>query len=172
MSRENSFGQSVYDTTADLGFIKTKIYLGIAIVIAIVLIIVSIVLFFKDQSNLIDVTGKVHNVVFCNKNKDPKSKHTSYECELTVVYNVNSTGYVKNIQTNDKLYNIDENIELTYNKTNPNEVSLSVVRYRTISYILFGIAVLLVGLSYLSYYLSTRSKLYSAVVGAQTVVSL
>lgn len=168
MTSAEKFGQSVYNASSELGSITSKIYLGIAIVIAIVLVVIGIVLFSKNQSNLIDDTANITAITYCNKN--PKSQN--YDCEITVNYNVDNKTYTKKIQTTSKLFTIGQNIDITYDSTNPNNATEKITRYKTLSYILFGIAILIVSISSVNYYLTSKSKLYSAALGAESAMSI
>lgn len=157
----------MFNATAELGTVRSYITFIIFSLIGAVLIFVAIVLFFKDQSNLIDSVGTVREVINCIK-----GQKQSYECELSVRYIVNGVPYQNRIQTNGKLYNSGSNVDITYDKTNPNDVKEKTMSYRTLSYILFAFAILMISLAYGSYYLASKSKIYSAALGVDSVLSV
>ena len=156
-------GENIYNATAELGTIRSYITVIVLSVISVFLIIFAIVLFLKDQSDLIDSVAIVEKIINCSQNNN---------CEIVIKYNVDGTIYKKIIQTNNKIYNVDGNVDITYNKTNPNDVSEKTLRYRTISYILFFFFLIMIALAYGSYYLASKSKIYSAALGAQSVFSI
>lgn len=178
---ETNLGEKIYDSTAELGSIRAKIFLGFGIILGIIMIIIAGYLFFKDQSNLIDTKAVVKSVSYCNKNisvdtnksnKNNKFEKETYNCEITINYSINGSQYEKKLLTNKGIINHGETIEITYDKNNPNDVTEKILRYKTISYILLGISIFIISLSSISYYIASKSKLYSAVLGADTVYSI
>jgi len=161
----------MYDGSAELGTFTTMINTIIAVVIAIIMIAVGIFLYRLDQSDLVDTTATVTSSD-CVPNRDSKG-NIKYSCNLGVKYTVDGKEYTGNIVKNGSMtQNVGTIVNITYNAKNPAEVKDNTIRYKTISYVLFGIAVVIILGSGVNYYMASRFKMYAAAQGASTTLSV
>lgn len=166
-----NIGKKIYDSSAELGTFTTMLRSIIAVVIALVLIAIGIYLYKLDQSDLVDGTATVTSSD-CVPNRDSKG-NLKYSCNLGVKYIVNGKEYTGTIiKTGNMSHAVGTLIDITYNSKNPAEVKDSALRYKTIAYVMFGIAVILLLGTGVNYYMSSRFKMYAAAEGASTTLSI
>jgi hypothetical protein len=97
----------------------------------------------------------------------------SYSCDLQVKYVVNGKEYINNIITNSSTQYFPKTfIDVTYDSNNPNQVTEKKFRYKTIAFILLGVAILFGGIGFANYYMITHSKDYAALTGVSTVIRM
>jgi hypothetical protein len=168
-----SLGQSIYDDTASFGQLTSKIGLGCAICIAVILIGCIIYLVATQNINLASTVGTITKAI-CTPQTNVSGKTTTvtYNCALTVEYTIDNIKYEHIVNTTDKQYNINDTIELSYDKTNPNTVQEKPMNVYTLSGILSCIATSLVLCAYLNYYLTNTSKTYAAAQGISSAFSI
>jgi hypothetical protein len=177
-TQQPSFASDLFDKTAEFGTWKTKIVFWIAIAIALCLLFAGIRLYFSDQTNLVDVTGKIEKInnstVTTTKDRNGNVNYT-YNYNLTVSYLVageQETRTAKITVSSATQYNVDSPIELTYDKTKPESVSAKVLRNKTIALVMSGVGTIILLIAGIQYWLSKSFKLYAAAQGASTVVNV
>ena len=178
-NQQPSFASDLVDKTAEFGLWKTKILFWGAIAVAICLVLSGIKLYFTNQSNLIDVTGKIVKInnVTTNKEQRKNTTVTHYTYELTVSYPVTDNGE-ENTLTAKIIHNTtspvleDGSIELTYDKDKPEKVSTKVIRNKTIALILSVVGAVILLITGINYWLSKSFKIYAAAEGASTIAGV
>ena len=162
---------SVIDDTATLGKITTSISFIISIIIGIILIICAIVIGNKQQKPFINaeiLSAKCdsYNKIINNRNE------IRYSCILKLKYTINNIEYLRDISTeSNRFYNPNTFIEIEYDEKNPNLASIKGLDNSTQSYISIGIAVLIIGIAWLNFYLTNKSKAYASIQGFSTLGS-
>ena len=133
------FGETAYTGVAELGKFQAMLSLVIGIIIAVCLIIVAIFIFRQNQDHLIDVSAKIIDTECTPYTKTIKKgkiteTNTSYKCVLTVNYIANNKEYNRTLITNSTTeYIKGDTIDITYDKTNPNQIQLKIFRYKYIA---------------------------------------
>jgi hypothetical protein len=166
-----NIGEKIYDSSAELGTFTTMVKSIIAVVVALIFIAIGIYLYKLDQSDLVDGTATVTSSD-CVANRDNRG-NLKYSCNLGIKYVVDSKEYTGTIIKTGNMTNaVGTLVDITYNSKNPAEVKDSALRYKTIAYVMFGIAVvLLLGVG-VNYYMTSRFKIYAAAEGASTTLSV
>lgn len=175
--RENSFANELYEKSAELGTWKNKIFFWIAVVVAICLLISGIKLFFTDQSNLIDVIGKVQKInnSFIETIREKDNIRKIYKYNVEVSYKVQGETQERTATINIESmspYAVNSAIELTYDKNIPEVVTIKVTRNKTLALILSVIGTIILLITGLNYWLSRRFKLYAAAEGVGTIANI
>lgn len=167
----SSFGTELYDNSASLGVAESYIGLIVAIIVGIVLVIVAIYLFSVNQKNLVNSVAKITSAQ-CIPSTDNHGNVT-YSCNMNISYVVNGKEYNGNITTDGSTpYATGENVDITYDSTDPSNVTAKEIRDSTLAWILLAAGVLIVGGAGVKYYLSTRYKMFAAAEGASSVVGM
>ena len=162
---------SVFDETANLGKATTSITFIISIIIAVVLIICAIYFGNKKSKPFVRAFIKSANCDTESKIINDK-KEISYRCVLKLNYNINNIEYINDISVNSTtIYNPNTYIDVEYDELNPNDVNIKGLENSTISYISFGIAIVIILVSWMNSYLSNQSKTYASLQGMSTIGS-
>jgi hypothetical protein len=164
----------LYDGADDLGKLMSIIKLIGGIILGLVAILSgSYLIFNNNDNNFYYVPAKIADVKCNFLNKDSKN-NKMYDCKFKVEFdldNKKNTGEFNTITSNNNYYT-GQNMDITVNKFNINEITTSTIKTRTVGIIIICISLLIFGGSSLNYYLSKKNKLYSAVQGVQTVSNL
>lgn len=156
MSGKSEIVKDVLETASDAGKIMSYIQFFGGVFIGAALIIAGVYLIFKDTSNYGKTLAKIVQATCWPAN----ANRTSYNCALNLVYNIDGREYNAQLSTNDKLYNRDELIEITYNKTNPVNME-KYIDYKKIGWILIGIGSFLILMVSVIAYFSSRNKAFA-----------
>jgi hypothetical protein len=96
-----------------------------------------------------------------------------YRCNLQVSYTINNITYTNNITLdNSRKYNLNESVEISYQKDNPNNIGLSQPNNKTVGSISMLIGSLLLSSCACNYYMATNSNLYAAGSGVATSANI
>lgn len=164
-----SFGKNIYNQTIEIGRFSSNIKFYIAIFVAIILIMIGIYLILKKQDNLVDITAKILNA---NCIRSVKNKKYIYNCVLTVEYIINNKKYSGVINTSsDVPYVKDQIIDITYDKENPNKITIKQLRLKWIGLILLIISLLIMVSSFYMKYVTQKFELMAAATGTSNVIS-
>lgn len=176
-----NLGTQIYEGSAEFGVFKTQIVYYIAIGIAIILLLIGIKLYTSDQSNLIDTSATVLEVLDkqTHTRTDPKTKAISntYIYSLNIKFiadkSLNNPTVTKIITYTSQIPIVaGQNISVTYNKSNPNEVTEPILRNRKIALILSGISIIVIAVAAFNYWLTRKSKFYAAAQGVGTLANI
>ena len=161
----NNIANNIYDNTAELGLVTSKISLIFGTVVSIILLILGFFLIFKKNNN-IKINATVESQVSCSiMPKQPT------QCNLIVSYNVNNTSY-RNQVTLDGTYNAGDTVQIQYDKTDPNNISKVQSSTVFIGIFLVVFAVLLFAGLYINYYFTSKSKVFAASEGVNDIARL
>lgn len=156
----------LYEESGKFGVLASTIGLYISAGISIIMVISGLYLLFSKGTYTESVTGQVLEST-CTEVKNPDTNKVTQSCRTKVKYTVNGTEYVNTVDTSSK-YNVNSAIEISYNKSNPNNsVEKSNLR-KIIGGTLLVVAVVIVIGSYIQYYLATRSKFGASAIGVGT----
>lgn len=158
-----STGDAIYTGLSDVGKAKSTIGLIFGIIISIILIAIAIYLFTRNQKDIVNSTAKVTS---SNCSKEGKS----INCQLQITYTINKKVYTGSISTlTSTKYTTGMDVPISYNSKNPLDVTYRQVNDKTVAFILLGIAVLLLLITSVSYYMTSHSKAYAAFEGAEGI---
>ena len=161
-----SAGDSIYTGLSDVGKAKSAIGLIFGIIISIILIAVAIYLFTKNQKDIVNSTAKVTSSTCSQSGK-------SISCQLGIAYTVDKKDYTGSISTlTSTKYTTGMDVPISYNSKNPLDVTYKQVNDKTVAFILLGVAVLLLLITSVSYYMTSRSKAYAAFEGAEGIAKI
>ena len=170
MSNLSSFGSDLYDGAASLGKMESYVHLVIGGILSIILIIIGIHLLFVNQNNLVNSTAIVGSAQ-CVPNVGQNG--TTYSCNLQVHYVVNGKPYTNQISSDSATsYVAGDSVAITYNSSNPSNVTTQQIKDSTWGYILLGIGIVIGLCVYYNYYMTTHSKVYAAAEGAEESIGL
>lgn len=150
----NSDFQKIYNDTAQFEVLKFKIALIVSGIIFVISLMVGIYLIFK-KDNFIPIEATVVSQDNCNT-----LPNQPIQCNTVVSYSVNNTNYTNSIILSIRL-NKSDPVQIEYDKTNPNSIQNPRLKLIYIGFILIGISLLFLGIAYLQYYFSTKSKIYA-----------
>lgn len=167
-----SIGSKIYSGTAELGKIQSSIGLYVAIIVSVIMICIAIYLFTKKDDGWQNLKAIVQNSQ-CNSHYDKVAKRTKYNCDLTVKYVVDGKEYTGKTGFNsDRVYNINDNIDISYDPKNPTQIRVKEMSKKLVAGILLGVALLIGGGAFLNYYLTKKSETYAAAQGAATSMNI
>jgi hypothetical protein len=168
----SSFVNDLYNGAASLGQTESYIHLIIGGILSLILIAIAIHLLFINQSDLIDSTAIITDS-HCVPNYENKGGVT-YNCDLRIKYTVDGKPYSGQISSTSSTssYAAGDSVAITYNSTNPNEVTSYQIRDKTLAYILLVVGILIAGCVYYNYYMTSHSKIYAASEGAADGLNL
>lgn len=158
-------GTQLYDGAAEVGKFMAVVGLIICGVIAFILVLVAIYLFATPSNYTSQVEGKITKASCSSGSKG------STECVTEVEYDVNGTKYTSNVNTSKRVIE-GQNITLVYNPVDPKDAKQKGLSRIAVAWILIGIAVFIMLLSALHYYLVNRFKFLAAASGVGQGVSL
>jgi hypothetical protein len=169
----------------DLSFVgktTSKIGLVIGVVIGVILLYFSYN-FFTKTDEFIKVTGTIKNVKQCNERTEVNAKvrtgtlktNNFYDCIITVEYTVDNKVYVNDILTDNKINYLKydtKTLDISYNPTRPDEIKLPGIPNTTLAFIFLASAIVIMGISYYSYYLAENSTVAATAQGVNSVASM
>jgi hypothetical protein len=173
----NDWGNTMYDGLSGVGTFKADLGLVIGVIVGCALIVFGIYFMMNDDSdNYLRVDGTVvqPNCVKSSVSYDDKGRPTdNFKCNMIVQYTIDGKSYSKKMYlTGTTSYIKDEPVKLMVAKNNYEDVQLVSMDKTTLGSILMVVALVIVGLTYLNYYLTHNYKVFAAAQGAETVVGL
>jgi hypothetical protein len=165
---------TLYEGASDLGQMMSTIKLIGSMVFGILAILGgSYMIINNNDNNYHYLTAKIEDVK-CNLISQDSKHNKSFDCKFNVEFdldNKKNKGEFHNVSSNQNYYT-GQNIDVTVNKSNINDISMSTMKTRTFGIIILCIALVIMGGGALNYYLSKNYKLYSATQGVQTITNL
>lgn len=171
------WGNTVYDGLSGVGEFKADLGLFIGLILGLVFTVVGIYLILTDDSNnYLNIQGKVvePNCVRSSVTYD-SSGHPieSYKCIVVVGYKIDGKVYSKRMYLNgSNNYIKDEPISLIVPKNDYNDVRIATIDNTSLGTIMICVALMVVGIAYINYYLTHRYRVFAASQGASTVFGL
>jgi hypothetical protein len=171
-SPQSSLADKIYSDAASLGRLKAFIGLIIGCIIAFILFVAGLFKLFSSNKHTTDVKATITKIIQC---QSLESKPVSYECMIDLSYTVNDVPY--NISTfsttGPSEKKVGQLLTVYYDPENPSSVSShSKKDDQVLGWSMIVFSLLIVGVSYLFWWLSTRYKFFAAAEGAQTVSRL
>ena len=175
MSSFGSVLSTAYDGSAQLGVFEGTLKLVCGIIICLIFLIIGIVLFTKNQNNLVDSVATITDV-HCVQQTTPigtrQQGRPTNICNLEINYIVDGKNYSGTIIVSGyKSYNKGSNIDITYDSKNPLNVQTKVLRNRTFAYISIGVGLCIGACVCVNYYMTTHFKMYAAAEGMGAVAN-
>lgn len=162
-SSQPGIGTQVFEGVATFGRIVAWISLIVGGLISLILIGVGIYFLISKEVHTQTVKALIEEA---NCSVFDESKY----CSLKIKYNVGGKEYNSLIETNRRLYNIGQFIDIRYNPNNPQDITTNSSK-KFIGWILFIVGLLiLIGVS-VNFYLARRSKVYAAATGVGTGIA-
>jgi len=156
--------ETIYKGAAGLGRFTTSLRFYISIGIAVIMVAIAIYLFTRPEVKTAKVSGTVLEV-----NCTPLDK--SFNCNLKVKYTtqdqVERTSNV--MMTNQVQYTVGQVVNFSYELENPTTLHQTVISKKLVGVILIGVAVLLVGGSYVWKYITSKYEVAAAATGVGDV---
>jgi uncharacterized membrane protein YeaQ/YmgE (transglycosylase-associated protein family) len=161
---------TIYDASAELGYIQSIISLIVGIFIASVLLICAYS-FLTTPVTTANTTAKVTSASCADvKQTNGKNTTTVFNCKLGISYTVDKVAYTGTIvETSPIRYVTGQDIAVNYNIKNPKDVKFGSINNQLVGSISSGVALFIISAVALNYYLTTHFKLFAAAEGAGTV---
>jgi hypothetical protein len=160
----------VYSDASSLGVFTSTLWLYIAMCICIIFVIISIYLFSSRKT--LETTKAIITNASCNTSFDSKSNARTATCTIDIEYFVEYKKYANKLITTDKYHDVGDQIDVSYDINNPDNVYYNTFSTTSIALILLCIGAIILGSAYLQYYLSSNYKIYAAGTGASNIVAL
>jgi hypothetical protein len=173
MSTTNTegLGSEIYQGSSELGIFTAKLGLGVGVVVGVFMMLMGIyIMMYNEDDKYLNIQAKIAKADCTRYDSYSDSKsQTKYKCKLIVAYMIDGKMYQTVIHTDSStVYMADEPITIMVEKANFNKASLSGTSSSMIGSVLFGFALVMMGLCYLNYWMSTNFKVYSAGQGVGT----
>lgn len=164
----DNLGAELYQGSASLGKAEATITLVVCIVISAIFFFFGHKLYDVKQPNMDTTYGTVTKSQ-CTPMMFGKQKQ--YQCTISVNYVVNGTKYSVNTSSiSDAPYVVGQAIEMSYEIKNPSVALVKQLSIKTVSYVLFGIGMLILLGGVYRYYLASHSTIYAAETGALSLL--
>jgi len=169
-----SLGSEIYDGMSSVGTFYAKLGMGAGSVVGVILLLLGLyfILFSKDNefSNVEGRVVKSQCASEFNRSGNNNAPRITHKCNLQVVYQLDGAQYTNTIFVSSSTRYIEgQPILLSVSKSNPNVVRPRRMKDSTAGSIMFGVALLVIGLCYFNYYMSRRFKPYAAAQGVHTL---
>ena len=177
-----NIGEQFIDFSASLGKTQSSINLIIGSIIGLVFLCIGIYLLSINQDNLVDTTATI-TASDCRSSFD-RNNTVRYNCNLDVNYMVNDKNYTGKLSTADNIPHVNQSIiNITYDKTNPQSITVQQPRSRlvgrlwrldsvTSGIILIVICIIIIGLTWANNYFAQTSQAYAASQGMNTILNM
>lgn len=139
----------------------------IGIIIGFVIIIIGMyMVMYDEEGEYLRVIGTItqskYERVSMSYNKESKQENI-YKYSIFVTYMIDNVAYAKKLFVSDKTQYVKDNtIDLIIHKNDYTNVQLAYTRKSSFGIILMIIALIIIGLVYLTYYLTYNYKTYAA----------
>lgn len=168
---KKSTGDQIYSGVATFGRIEALIGAIIATVIGIIAIIVGIVLVANKPTKTSIVSGTITNAPICTEYI--RDNNIYHKCPINVTYTIGGVVNAKNFTTDGELvYQKGDNINVYYNKSNYTDASLQSDNQHVGGIIMIVIGILMIVMSWLWYYATTKSKIAAAAGGTMSIIDM
>lgn len=139
----SDLSNNLYKGMSSYGQQPATMSLIIGIIIAIILCCVAFLIFFMDNSNLVDSLGTIV-AANCTQYMDI-NRVIIYNCALDIEYNVYGQIYKARINDQTNIpYQLGSQYAISYDKNNPSSVQKQVTRNRWISSLLSSSAIIII----------------------------
>lgn len=171
------WGNNLYDGASGVGVFKADLVMIIAVIVAAVLVVIGIYMMMNDNdTDYLRIQGKVAqpNCVKSSTTYDDKGRPIdNYKCNVVIQYMIDGKMYSKKMYvTGTSSYIKDEPVDLMVLKKDYTNVQFSYIDKSTIACVMMLLALGVVGIAYLNYYLTHNYKVFAATQGVTTLVGL
>lgn len=173
----SDWGNTLYDGASGVGVFKADLAMIIGVIVAAVLIVIGFyMMMYNDDSKYLRISGKVlqPNCVKSSITYDDKGRPIdNYKCNVVVNYMIGGKVYSKKMYVSGTTtYIKDEPIDLMVMKNDFTNVQFAYIDRSTMGCIIMLVALGVVGITYLNYYLTHNYKVFAATQGVNTLVGL
>lgn len=171
-----AFLSGTYKGAVGLGQFRASLTMIVGVILAIIMILCgAYMIFLNDDEDYLNVSGRVMSSE-CLQSKSHDSHgnpEISYKCNVTIGYEIDGKKYSKVLLMKSKEgYLQGELINLWVRKDNHSYAQESGWPKNLIGSGAVCLALVILGLAYLQYYLTYRYEVYAAVQGVGTVKNL
>lgn len=161
------FKETVFEGAVTYGRIKATIMLIVGILITLGMLYFG----FKLKNSTDVFSGNVQAFVVkpdCRSNISVINNRTStsISCILDLKYTIDGKEYTAQINTGGKIYNVNEPINIRYDPSNPTNITTNLPNKTIGNYLIIGALVLLL-LSFITWFITYKSKYGAVLVTAQ-----
>jgi hypothetical protein len=181
--RRSSIGKSVkkvakklYKGAASLGTFETKMHTYAGYFIGFLLGLFALFLIMRNGKYSGKTTGTIkaiNNENIC-KVKNPDPKNLSYSCSFNLFYTANGREQTKEFTnvTTTKQYADGQTLTIYFNPNQLDDISLSSDSSKTLGFVLLGVAIFIIFLSWFQYYKVKKFKFLAAEEGVNTIFKM
>jgi hypothetical protein len=161
----NAFGE-VYDDSADLGMFLVSVGVLISVVVAVVMLLYSVLLFFQSDSHDESVMGKV------TSSNCKKMKNGMYRCEVDISYKVGDKTLMLMTEVDQKsAVKVGDDIKVRYDDERPEDAVIGQgPRHAAMMMLGGGLVTLLCAI--VALWMTRRFKLLAAAQGGVAILGL
>ena len=158
---------TVGDTLATAGKVRSTMGLVAGGVIGGIMLLIAVYLLSRHHKYTHTVQGTVGKASCSQSSKYRNGRaYMEYDCSLTITYTVNGKPYTISLSTDSShSYSVGNTVSLQYNSSDPSDARITQLSDQTISLLLLGLAVLIVGGAYLSFWGTRHSRTYAQYEG-------
>jgi len=169
-----SIGKELYDGADTVGKTVGWIYFVIAIVVGIIFVLCGINVIRNNDDKEWDTVKTTVRKAKCNSRlvRNGNSANFVYDCDLKVDYKVQDKDYTEQqllTSGNKTKYGPNSILTIKYFKKDPKVIKPDSMSSGTLGTILICIGLLCVFIGWCNWYLTRKSKLYSAASGVGTI---
>jgi hypothetical protein len=181
-SRRRSVGKSakkvvkkLYKGAVKLGTFETKMHTFIGYFVGFLLGLLALYFIIRENkySGKTTATIQANNDQVCSV-ENPNAKNLTYNCTFKLVYTINGERHTKefsNFKTTIQ-YSNNQTITIYYNVKEIDDISLSSDSSKSLGFILLGVALLIIFLSWFQYYKVKKFKIFAAEEGVNTIFKM
>lgn len=175
-----SFGEQAYSGLAVAGRVKAYVSAVFSLIIGVFLFALGIRMIIKKQVYTMKNIGKIVGDPVCSKKQSQTNKNgvtitkDIYTCKIKVSYSINDKSYSKDFTKvgMSTSYKKDDQIDVYYNPTNPNDFQLTSDNSKLLGWIFITISFFIIVSSLLIVWMFNKSKVLAAAGGGQVVYDM
>lgn len=157
-------GNEIYDGAADVGKVSVTISSFIMGFISIILFIAGVYLLLKKNVHTFTISSTVLDAECSQYAVKNQIKNN---CNLHISYNYDGKTFGGKLTTSGEKYSKGDNVDIYIDPTNPSDYSTeSLHTDRMAGWISIGIAIFIIAMTILNYYLTYKYKFFAAAQGA------
>lgn len=171
---QSSVGNKIYEGAAEYGKIRALISSLVVTFIAIIGIVIGLYLIFKKESYDATIAGTVTKsvckpvVIRTSQNKPANAN----DCDINVSYVVSGKTYEKSfVSQQSSIISVGSSMDIDYESANPINARIHEFNKKYIGFIIITIVTFILVISWVSYYLTSKSTAYAAATGSVGLVS-
>jgi hypothetical protein len=165
-------GDDLYDGAATFGRFMATVWLVIGTIIGLVLLGISLYLLLTPPKYSEHTTAKVIEAK-CDRVSTGDSRGSANNCNMKIEYTVDDKKIVQDhsVFQSSTYYSVGSELKIRYNPDNPEDFTTAVSR-KTVGWILLAIGLVVMVISWVSWWIVTSFKFASASMGAATAYDM